>query len=93
MPKLCIIGVDDHKVLKDFIRAHVEYLDGEKVCIDHWYPDYTHDGRTIIHVLHHDGPRTNHGVRADSDSLPNDRTDSDMGSFTDKDRSPEHGTG
>lgn len=47
MPKLCIIGVDDHKVLKDFIRAHVEYLDGEKVCIDHWYPDYTHDGRTI----------------------------------------------
>jgi glycosyltransferase involved in cell wall biosynthesis len=47
MGKLCIIGVDDHKVLKDFIRAHVDYLDGEKVCVDHWYPDYTHNGKTI----------------------------------------------
>lgn len=45
--KLCIIGVDNHKVLKDFIRAHVEYLEGDKVCVDHWYPDYTHDGKTI----------------------------------------------
>jgi glycosyltransferase involved in cell wall biosynthesis len=47
MGKLCIIGVDDHQVLKDFIRAHVEYLEGEKVCLDHWYPDYTHNGKTI----------------------------------------------
>jgi colanic acid/amylovoran biosynthesis glycosyltransferase len=47
MSKLCIIGVDDHKVLKDFIRAHVEYLDGEKVCINHWYPNYAHAGKTI----------------------------------------------
>jgi colanic acid/amylovoran biosynthesis glycosyltransferase len=47
MSKLCIIGVDDHKVLKDFIRAHVEYLEGEKVCLDHWYPDYIHNSRTI----------------------------------------------
>lgn len=47
MGKLCIIGVDDHKVLKDFIRAHVEYLDGEKVCVDRGYPDYTHGGKTI----------------------------------------------
>ena len=47
MAKLCIIGVDEHKVLKDFIRAHVEYLAGDKVCIDHWYPDYVHAGRTI----------------------------------------------
>jgi glycosyltransferase involved in cell wall biosynthesis len=54
MGKLCIIGVDDHKVLKDFIRAHVEYLDGEKVCVNHGYPDYTHDGKTI---------RVYHGTR------------------------------
>ena len=47
MSRICIIGVDEHKVLKDFIRAHVEYLDGEKVCIDHWYPDYVHGGKTI----------------------------------------------
>ena len=47
MGKLCIIGVDENKVLKDFVRAHVEYLAGEKVCIDRGYPDYTHDGKTI----------------------------------------------
>jgi glycosyltransferase involved in cell wall biosynthesis len=34
-------------VLKDFIRAHVEYLSGEKVLVDHWYPDFKHNGRTI----------------------------------------------
>lgn len=54
MGKLCIIGVDDHKVLKDFIRAHVEHLDGDKVCINHGYPDYSHEGRTI---------RVYHGTR------------------------------
>jgi colanic acid/amylovoran biosynthesis glycosyltransferase len=43
----CIIGVDDDKVLKDFIRAHVDYLRGEKVLVDHWYPDFKHQGRTI----------------------------------------------
>lgn len=47
MGKLCIIGVDDHKVLKDFVRAHVEYLEGEKVCVGHGYPDYSHEGKTI----------------------------------------------
>ncbi|HEY3853759.1 MAG TPA: glycosyltransferase [Verrucomicrobiae bacterium] len=47
MGKLCIIGVDDNKVLKDFIRAHVDYLDGEKVCLSHWYPEYKLNGRTI----------------------------------------------
>ncbi len=54
MSKLCIIGVDDHRVLKDFIRAHVQHLDGEKVCVDHWYPEYRHEGRTIryFHSLH-----------------------------------------
>ncbi len=43
----CIIGVDQDRILKDFIRVHVEYLRGDKVCLDHWYPDYRHEGRTI----------------------------------------------
>jgi glycosyltransferase involved in cell wall biosynthesis len=47
MPKLCIIGVDDNKVLKDFVRAHVELLQGEKVLVSNWYPDYAHEGKTI----------------------------------------------
>lgn len=47
MPKLCIIGFDDHKVIKDFIRLHVEKLPGEKVCLSHWFPDYKYEGRTI----------------------------------------------
>jgi glycosyltransferase involved in cell wall biosynthesis len=47
MGKLCIIGVEDHKVLRDFIRAHVDYLQGEKVCLADGYPDYTYNGRTI----------------------------------------------
>ena len=47
MGKLCIIGVDDHKILKDFIRAHVDYLDGDKICVNHGYPDYAHDEKTI----------------------------------------------
>src|SRR5688572_794623 len=54
MGKLCIIGVDDHRVLKDFIRAHVEHLKGDKVCVDHWYPEFRHEGRTIryFHSMH-----------------------------------------
>jgi glycosyltransferase involved in cell wall biosynthesis len=44
---LCIVGVDQDRVLKDFIRAHVEYLRGKKVCLDHWYPEYRHEGRTV----------------------------------------------
>lgn len=47
MGSLCIIGVDNNLVLKDFIRAHVEYLDGPKVCLDHWHPDYKFQGRTV----------------------------------------------
>ena len=44
---LCIAGVDDDRVLKDFVRAHVELLPGEKVLIGHWYPDYACGGKTI----------------------------------------------
>lgn len=47
MGTTCIIGVDKNTVLKDFVRAHVELLTGPKVCLEHWYPDLTHEGRTI----------------------------------------------
>ena len=47
MGNLCIVGVDGDRVLKDFIRAHVELLSGGKVCVDHWYPDFKYEGRTI----------------------------------------------
>jgi colanic acid/amylovoran biosynthesis glycosyltransferase len=49
MGKLCIFGVDDDKVLKDFVRAHVEHLAGDKICVGHWYPDFVHEGKTIRH--------------------------------------------
>jgi len=44
---LCIMGVDDDRILKDFVRAHVERLEGTKVLVSHWYPDLVHDGKTI----------------------------------------------
>lgn len=45
--KICLIGFDDDKVIKDFIRIHVERLLGEKVCVNHWYPDFKYNGRLI----------------------------------------------
>ncbi|HRD03189.1 MAG TPA: glycosyltransferase [Verrucomicrobiota bacterium] len=53
MGATCIISVNDHQVLMDFIRAHVEYLRGDKVCLGHWYPDYTHKGRMILYSYPH----------------------------------------
>ena len=47
MGTICILGVDDNRVLKDFVRTHVDLLDGPKVLVSHWYPDYRHEGRTI----------------------------------------------
>jgi glycosyltransferase involved in cell wall biosynthesis len=47
MGTLCILGVDDNVVLKDFVRAHIELLAGEKICVEHWYPDFKYRGRTI----------------------------------------------
>lgn len=44
---ICVIGFDDDKVIKDFIRLHVEQLSGEKVCINHWFPDLKYRGRLI----------------------------------------------
>jgi glycosyltransferase involved in cell wall biosynthesis len=55
MGRLCLAGVDDNPVLKDFIRAHVEFLDGEKVCIDHHAPDFVHNGR-ILRFFHSTRP-------------------------------------
>jgi colanic acid/amylovoran biosynthesis glycosyltransferase len=46
---ICIVGVDDDRVLKDFVKAHVDYLRGPKVLVDHWYPDFRHNGYTIRH--------------------------------------------
>jgi colanic acid/amylovoran biosynthesis glycosyltransferase len=47
--RICIVGVDNDVILKDFVRAHVDYLRGEKVLVDHWYPDLRHNGYTIRH--------------------------------------------
>ncbi len=47
MTTTCIVGVDQNRVLKDFVRAHVELLSGPKICVEHWYPDLTFEGRTI----------------------------------------------
>jgi colanic acid/amylovoran biosynthesis glycosyltransferase len=47
MGTTCILGVDDNKVLKDFVRAHVELLAGPKICVSNWYPDFKYAGETI----------------------------------------------
>ncbi|GHB92064.1 glycosyltransferase family 4 protein [Cerasicoccus arenae] len=47
MGTTCIVGFDDNKVIKDFIRIHVESLSGEKVCVSRAYPDYAYQGKTI----------------------------------------------
>ncbi|HVF38860.1 MAG TPA: glycosyltransferase [Gemmatimonadaceae bacterium] len=47
MGTLCILGVDDNRVLKDFVRAHVELLHGDKVCVSNWYPEYRFGGKAI----------------------------------------------
>jgi glycosyltransferase involved in cell wall biosynthesis len=49
MGTLCIAGVDDNPVLKDFVRAHVEMLQGEKVIVGHRDWDWSHEGRMIRH--------------------------------------------
>jgi glycosyltransferase involved in cell wall biosynthesis len=54
MGRLCIAGVDDNPVLKDFVRAHVEFLQDEKICIDHHAPDFVYNGRRLrfFHSTH-----------------------------------------
>lgn len=44
---LCLIGFDDHKVIKDFIRIHVEGLPGDKLVLAGSYPDFRWSGVNI----------------------------------------------
>ena len=47
MGSLCVIGVDDNVVLKDFVRAHVELLEGEKIVVGQQNGQFSHAGKTI----------------------------------------------
>lgn len=47
MGKLCIIGFDDNKVIKDFVRLHAERLSGNKVFLNSQYPDFKEGERLI----------------------------------------------
>src|SRR5215203_2377690 len=47
MGTICILGVDGNPVLKDFVRAHTEYLNGDKISVGGAHGDYAHDGKTI----------------------------------------------
>lgn len=44
---LCIIGFDDDKVIKDFIRLHVEKLPSKKICLNGWYPNYIFNNANV----------------------------------------------
>lgn len=44
---LCIFGFDDDKVIKDFIRLHVEKLPTEKICLNGSYPDYIFNNANV----------------------------------------------
>ncbi len=44
---LCLFGFDDDKVIKDFIRIHVEGLTGEKICPAGEFPDFRVNGINI----------------------------------------------
>ncbi len=44
---MCIINGEVNKISETFIRAQVEGLDGNKVILNNYYPDYMHDGRLI----------------------------------------------
>ena len=65
MGTTCILGVDDNKILKDFVRAHVELLKGPKICLSHWYPDLRHGDKTIRYFY-----SSNPGIRRVEKLLP-----------------------
>ena len=44
---LCLIGFDDDKVIKDFIRIHAELLPGEKICLSGSFPDFQFQGQNV----------------------------------------------
>ena len=44
---ICLIGFDDDKVIKDFLRIHVEGLSGQVLCLSGAYPDYLFQGVNV----------------------------------------------
>lgn len=44
---LCIIGFDDNKYIKDFIRLHVESLPFDRIHLGGQFPDYTYHNQNI----------------------------------------------
>jgi len=44
---LCLIGFDDDKVIKDFIRIHAELLPCQKICLAGAYPDFQFNGLNV----------------------------------------------
>ncbi len=44
---LCLIGFDDNKVIKDFIRIHAQLLPCEKICLSGSFPDFQFRGKNI----------------------------------------------
>ncbi len=44
---LCLIGFDDDKVIKDFIRIHAELLPCEKICLSGSFPDFQFRGQNV----------------------------------------------
>lgn len=44
---LCLIGFDDDKVIKDFIRIHAELLPCQKICLAGAFPDFQFNGLNV----------------------------------------------
>ncbi len=44
---LCLIGFDDDKVIKDFIRMHAELLPCQKICLAGAFPDFQFNGLSV----------------------------------------------
>ena len=47
MGAICIINGYTNAVSETFIHAHIEYLEGKKVVLNSYYPEYTYNGRRI----------------------------------------------
>jgi glycosyltransferase involved in cell wall biosynthesis len=44
---LCLIGFDDDKVIKDFIRIHAELLPCQNICLSGSFPDFQFRGQNV----------------------------------------------
>ena len=44
---ICLIGFDDDKVIKDFIRIHAEGIEGPVLCLSGGYPDFQFRGVNV----------------------------------------------